>query len=155
MQDLPTIAELILNLKSKGIELPRGNVRAERFGDSEALSIELLALIVHGKKRAGAGLLWAYEYDREATANVGDMAIVLDHLNWPKGITQTTRVEILPFNEVTPAFALREGEGDGSLESWRTEHWRFFARECLRIGRQIDEAMPVVCESFEVIQVLE
>ena len=112
-------------------------------------------MIVHGKKRVGAGLLWAYEYDREATANVGDMAIVLDHLNWPKVITQTTRVEILPFNEVTPAFALREGEGDGSLKSWRTEHWRFFTRECLRIGRHIAETMPVVCESFEVIQVLE
>jgi uncharacterized protein YhfF len=154
MQPVPTIAEFIAKLRSTGIELPDGPVRTDQFGDSAELSTELLSLIIHGNKRGGAGLLWAYEYDQEATAQVGDIVIVLDHLHNPRVITKTTGVEIVPFSEVSAEFATREAEGDGSLEYWRTEHWRFFQRECARIGRVIDKSMPVVCESFDVIKIL-
>jgi uncharacterized protein YhfF len=57
----------------------------------------------------------------------------------------------VPFSGVSAAFAAREGEGDGSLEYWRTAHWAFFSRECRRIGREPIESMPVVCCSFEVL----
>jgi hypothetical protein len=33
----------------------------------------------------------------------------------------------------------------------RDAHWRFFSRECRRIGREPDLRMPVVCEQFEVV----
>jgi hypothetical protein len=55
-----------------------------------------------------------------------------------------------------PEGTLRVGAfgGDGSLEHWRREHWRFFSRECARIGRQPGPDMPVVCTSFEVLHVV-
>ena len=63
-------------------------------------------------------------------------------------------MEVVPFNEVSAEFAAREGEGDGSLEYWRKAHWAYFSRECGRMGREPIETMPVVCSSFEVLNVV-
>lgn len=57
-----------------------GSVHADGYGDSAELSEELLALITSGRKRAGTGLLWAYQYDGEHIAQAGDIEIVVDHL---------------------------------------------------------------------------
>jgi len=51
-------------------------------------------------------------------------------------------------------YAAVEGEGDGSLAFWRDGHWRFFTRECRRIGREPSADMPVVCARFELLAVL-
>ncbi|MDN7183134.1 ASCH domain-containing protein [Caballeronia sp. SEWSISQ10-4 2] len=59
-----------------------------------------------------------------------------------------------PRKRVTAEFAASEGEGDLSLSHWQTEHWRFFSDECIRIGRAVDESMPLVCETFGVLHVL-
>lgn len=141
-------------LRQRGITLPAGNPRVGAFGDSEQLSEELLDLICRGKKRGGACLVWSYEAEREALPQAGDIEIVLDHRNEPALICRTTRVEIKPFGNVGADFAAVEGEGDGSLEYWRREHWRYFTRECARLGREPSETMLVVCETFEVLQQL-
>lgn len=124
------------------------------FGDSDALSEKLLSLIRGGQKRGGAGLLWAYESDAEPVPNIGEVEIVVNHLNAPALVTRITEVEVVPFNQVSARFAAREGEGDGSLEYWRKAHWAFFSRECQRIGRGPSDTMPVVCCSFEVLNVV-
>src|SRR5215212_11402551 len=151
---MPKLEELIPKLRSHGIELPSGAARVGAFGDSAALSEELLALIRDGRKRAGASLLWGHEADSEPVPNVGEIEIVVDHLDEPSVVTRTTEVEILPFNQVGATFAAREGEGDGSLEYWKKAHWAFFSRECRRIGREPSDTMPVVCTSFEVLNVV-
>ncbi|WP_238136670.1 ASCH domain-containing protein [Variovorax sp. JS1663] len=58
--------------------------------------------------------------------------------------------EVVPFEQVTAEFAATEGEGDSSLAWWREAHWRYFGRECARIGRTPSQHMPVVCERFRV-----
>ena len=151
---LPEVAELATLLRGHGIELPEGTVRVGGFGDSPELSQELLALIRDGRKRGGASLLWGHEADHESVPAVGEIEIVVDHLNAPSLVTRVTKVEVLPFDEVGADFAAREGEGDGSLAHWRREHWRFFSRECARIDRAPSPDMPVVCTSFEVLHVV-
>lgn len=151
---LPSAEALLPALRAQGIELPAGRVVVGAFGDSAELSQELLALIRDRNKRGGASLLWAIEADGELVPEVGDIEIVVDHANAPSVITRLVAVEIVPFDQVTAAFAARENEGDGSLESWRREHWRFFSRECARIGREPAMTMPVVCSSFEVLHQL-
>jgi uncharacterized protein YhfF len=154
MADLPSIASLVGMLKLNGIALPPGPVRVDGYGDSEALSESLLALIRSGRKRAGTGLLWAYEYDGEEISKTGDIEIVIDHLNRPALVTRITSAKVVPYDEVTAEYAAIEGEGDGSLEYWRKAHWAFFSRECARIGREPDESMPVVCSTFEVLNIV-
>ncbi len=154
MIELPTVESLVAKLSSLGINLPNGSVRADGYGDSPALSESLLALIRLGRKRAGTGLLWAYEAEGEAIPVTGDIEIVVDHHNEPAIVTRITNVEVIPYGEVTAEYAAIEGEGDGSLAYWREAHWAFFSRECKRLGRKPDESMLVVCSVFEVLNVL-
>ena len=154
MASLPSVASLIGKLGMSGIALPPGPVRVDGYGDSEALSESLLALIRSGRKRAGTGLVWAYEFDGEEISRTGDIEIVIDYLNEPALVTRITSAKVVPYDEVTAEYAAIEGEGDGSLEYWRKAHWAFFSRECERIGREASETMPVVCSIFEVLNVV-
>ncbi len=98
-------------------------------------------------------MLWAIEHDLEALPRVGDIEIVVNRRMEPVLVTRITRVEILPFNQVCAEYAAieGEGEGDGSLEHWRAAHWKFFSRECVRVGREPRQDMPVVCSVFELL----
>ncbi|CAG9228326.1 ASCH domain-containing protein [Paraburkholderia tropica] len=148
------VESLITKLAQQGIDLPRQDIRIGAFGDSEALSESLLGLILAGRKDGTCSLRWSWEHDGEAIPKVGDIEIVLDWNDRPALVRRITRVDIVPFDNVSDEFAASEGEGDLSLMYWRTEHWRFFLDECKRIGREPDGAMPLVCERFEVMHVL-
>ena len=154
MSSLPPIESLLAILKSHAIALPRGPVHADGYGDSPELSAELIALIRSGHKRAGTGLLWAYEHDGDHIAQAGDIEIVVDHRHQPALVTRITRSEIIAYSAVTAEYAAMEGEGDGSLAYWRAAHWNFFSRECARIGRTPSESMPVICNVFELLAVV-
>ena len=154
MEPLPKVEDLASKLRGYGIDLPAGVTRVGGFGDSAELSEELLNLIRAGRKRGGASLVWAHEAESESIPSVGDIEIVVNHVNAPSLVTRVIGVEVVPFNRVSAQFAAREGEGDGSLEYWRREHWAYFTRECQRIGRVPSEDMPVVCCSFEVLNVV-
>ena len=121
------------------------------FGDSPEMADELGQLVYQGVKTATASLLWEYEYDGEPLPKVSDLSIVRDGGGCPLCIIETTEVKIVPFNQVDARFAHDEGEGDGSLNYWRSVHWSFFCRHCQRIGRESVETMPVVCERFHVV----
>jgi uncharacterized protein YhfF len=151
---LPSVESIVAKVNALGIELPSGHVRVDGYGDSESLSEELLALIRSGKKRAGTGLVLAYEAEGEPLPNAGDIEIVIDHHHEPALVTKITSVEVVPYGNVTAEYAAVEGEGDGSLEFWRKAHWAYFSRECQRLGREPDDAMLIVCSVFEVLNVL-
>jgi uncharacterized protein YhfF len=151
---VPTIAQLVDQLAAAAIAIPEGRLRVDGYGDSPELSEELLALIRSGPKRAGTGLLWAMEHDGDEMPEVGDVEIVVDHEHRPALLTRIVSVDVVPYNAVTAQYAAIEGEGDGSLEYWRDGHWRFFSRECARIGREPSQDMPVVCSVFELLAVV-
>ncbi|MEP7282343.1 MAG: ASCH domain-containing protein [Rubrivivax sp.] len=138
-------------LAARGITLPEGPLGVGAYGDSAALSQSLIALIRSGRKRAGTALLWACEHDGDALPVVGELEVVVDHLDEPALLTRSTRVHVCPFDAVDDAYAAVEGEGDGTLAYWRAGHWEFFTRECERIGRTPTLQMPVVCCEFELL----
>lgn len=154
MEAFPSLASVLSELHAQGVVLPTGSVRIDGYGDSEALSEELLSLIRSGRKRGGTSLLWALEAEGAAVPNEGDIEIVLDHGNKPALVTRLVQVNLVRYSEVTAGYAAIEGEGDGSLEYWRKAHWAFFSRECSRIGRTPSESMPVVCSVFELLNIL-
>lgn len=151
---MPDLDILLSKLAAAGIGVPPGPVRVDGFGDSPELSEELLELIRSGPKRAGTSLLWAMEHDGDAMPSTGDIEIIVDHRDEPVLLLRLTSVRTVPFNQVDDTYAAIEGEGDGSLEFWRDGHWKFFARECARIGRVPSPDMPVVCSIFEVLSVI-
>ena len=121
------------------------------FGDSPGLADELLALVLEGRKTAAASLVVEYEDVGDPLPAPGDLSIVLDGRAEPRALIRTTRVEIVPFAEVTVEHASLEGEGDRTLEAWRTEHRRAWQGPLASFGHELDPSMPVVCERFAVL----
>lgn len=151
MSVTPTLPELTTALFERGIDLSAANVRIGSYGDSEQSNAILISLIKAKVKHATCSLLWSWDFDGEHLPQEGDIEIVLDFCNCPVLLLRTTKVELVPFSEVTSEFAAAEGEGDLSLDYWRAEHWKFFGRECQRIGRQPVASMPLVCETFDLM----
>ena len=151
---LPSLSEVLGTLRELGVSVPPGRATVTAYGDSAAMSADLLQLIISGKKRAGTALVWALEADEEPASEVGDLEIVLHFDGTPALLTRVTSGIVMPFNAVSAEYAAIEGEGDGSLEYWREAHWEFFSRECERIGLEPRVDMPVSCMTFELVEVI-
>jgi uncharacterized protein YhfF len=119
------------------------------FGDTPQLADELLALVLAGRKTATCGALRQFGPGGELLPQVGRRDVVLDGRGSPAAVIETVEVAHRRFDEVDAAFAAAEGEGDGSLESWRRDHAAYFGRT----GGFAPE-MAVVCERFRLIEVL-
>ncbi|MEO7853078.1 MAG: ASCH domain-containing protein [Rubrivivax sp.] len=124
---------------------------AFHFDDNAASADELAALVLAGRKRATAGLLWAHESAGQPLPQRGDLSVVTLFSGQPVCVIETQKVRIVAFSEVDADFAATEGEGDGSLDYWRRAHTAFFGRECQRLSREFDAQAPVVCEEFWVV----
>ncbi len=141
MEDLPPI---------RGVN-PEKTPSAFAFGDNPALANELSQLVYAGIKTATCGTLWEWEHDGDPLPQVGQLEIVLDGQGKPLCIIKMVEVAIKPYDEVDASFAYAEGEDDRTLESWRREHCKYFARVLPRIGRVPEETMPLVCQRFRVV----
>lgn len=125
--------------------------RIEWFGDSPALARELSDLVRRGLKTASAGLASEWEACGDSLPQVGDVEIIIDWDGEPVAVVEVSEVRVVPFEAVDEEFAREEGEGDGSLSWWREAHWRYFSRQCARLGGQPNWTMPVVCRRFRLL----
>lgn len=121
------------------------------FGDTPALAHELVELVLHGPKRATAGLAEFNDLQPEAKPVPGGYSVVTEHDGTPRAVIRTTVLERRPFREVDAGFAWDEGEGDRTLDDWKNGHRRFFTRELAAVGRRFDESMLVDLERFELL----
>ena len=112
---------------------------------------ELAELTKNGIKTATCSALCFYESEEEPMPKPGDLSIVLDSKGEAVCIIRTTKVYVLPFDQVSEEHAFKEGEGDRSLEYWRKVHKEFFSSELKSIGQDFDEKMDVVCEEFDQV----
>ena len=124
---------------------------AECFGDSVELADELLALIIHGPKRATAGAYDDYLGDGTPIPTIGTSTIALDGRAVPRALLRTTDVRIGPLSSVDDQFAWDEGEGDRTRESWLRDHQAFFERYLPTVGLEFSPDMPTVFERFELV----
>jgi uncharacterized protein YhfF len=135
-----------------GIDTDPEGVILSRYGDSPALSCDLIELIRQGRKRATSSLLWSYEHDGEPLVSAGMHELVVAWDGIPELLTKIVQVDIRPFTQVSEVHAMLEGEGDLSLAYWRDVHWAFFTRECRRIARDPSPDMAIVCVQFELLR---
>jgi uncharacterized protein YhfF len=145
------LGSLTKRLRDEGYTISVERPRIEWFGDSPELARELGDLVRRGVKTASAGLLASWEADGEPLPGVGDVEIIVDRVGEPVAVVEVTEVRVVPFDQVDEAFASDEGEGDRSLASWRDAHWRYFSRECTRLGGEPTGTMPVVCRRFRLL----
>ena len=143
--------EAFLRQREDGAELRARGFVAERFGDSAQMADDLGGLIVTGAKTATCACVWEFEHGNEPVPCEALITIVLDGAGAPLCIVETTRVDTMPYKDVTAEFAHAEGEGDRSLEYWREAHWQYFSRALPKIGREPTPEMPLVCERFRVL----
>jgi len=118
------------------------------FTSDERLANELLALVLEGKKRATSSSLLCYAQGEEPKP--GNLSIVNDWDGNPHCVIETKAVQVIPFCEMTFDVCSREGE-DECLETWREGHRSFFSQDCVEMGYEFTEDMPVIFEDFEVI----
>ncbi len=123
------------------------------FSYDEKNANELAELVRVGIKKGTSSLHLVYklESEEDKIPELGDLSIITDYYGNPVAIIENTLVEMMPFNEVSPEFAEKEGEGDKSLDYWRRVHKDFFTDELKQYGIKFDERMLVVLEHFEVI----
>lgn len=123
----------------------------EGFGDSAPLADALLALVLHGPKRATAALSIEYAEEGQQLPRIGGHWIACDGSGAPRAILRTTELRLGGFDSVDEAFAWDEGEDDRSLESWRREHRRYWERTRAAAGSAFDPADEIVFERFSVV----
>lgn len=121
------------------------------FGDREDSATALAELVLRGEKVATSSLLQEYESDGTPPPGPGDLSVVTNWEGAPLCVIETTAVEVRAFEDVDAQFAAAEGEGDRSIEGWRTGHSAFFERLCAGRGWTTSPRMPVVCEWFRVV----
>lgn len=126
-------------------------------GDN-GLGDRLLAAVVARAKTATSSL--AVEYlNGDALPRVGQRLTLVDHDGNPHGSVETTRVRIIPLNEIGDDVAWAEGEGYADAAAWRRGHERYWSRIEHLIREDsgdpnwtLRNAEPVVVEWFQLVE---
>jgi len=122
-------------------------LRALEIGAPGPMRQRLNRLILHGHKRATAGLLLDYVRENEELEFEGELLALVDDDTKRIATVVVIEVDTVPFIEVPWRFAQAEGEGDESLDDWRAGHRRFWAAE----GDVVVDLTPVVLVWFDVL----
>ena len=104
------------------------NLRGIEFGTPGTSREALVNLVLHGNKRATAGLLSEYETEGEVIEHVGELLAMVDNDGQHVGTLEVTRAEIVRFADVPDEFALAEAEGDLDASDFRASHLAFWTR---------------------------
>lgn len=128
---------------------PRINgMRTIEFGTPGPSREKLVNLILHGEKRATAGLLTSdYEAEGEPIEHVGELLAIVDNDGTHVGTMQVTRCEVLRFADVPDEFALAEAEGDLNAADFRASHLAYWTR----VGETVTDDTLIVTVYFNLI----
>jgi uncharacterized protein YhfF len=130
-------------VKQNAVPAQYRGLRSFAFGDGPALADELLDLVLKGIKTATCST-----EDEPNTSTPGERWIVLDGRGEPRCVIESTEVTYRRFGEVDAAFACDEGEGDRSLQHWRSAHRTYFRRQ-----GKFSEDMVLMCERFRLVEI--
>jgi RimJ/RimL family protein N-acetyltransferase len=104
------------------------DLRAIEFGSPGKSRETIVNFVVHGNKRATAGMAAEYETEGEEVEYIGECLAMLDNDSRHIATLQVTRVDISRFADVPDEFALAEAEGDLNAADFRASHFDFWTR---------------------------
>jgi uncharacterized protein YhfF len=122
-------------------------LRSIEFGTPGASRETLVNLVLHGNKRATAGLLKDYEAENEPVEHVGELLAMPDNNGTHVGTLRVTRVEVLRFADVPDEFALAEAEGDLDAADFRASHLAYWSAT----GETVTDDTLVVTLYFDLL----
>ena len=122
--------------------------------DAWAFGVEadyLAELVLMGQKTATSSAFDLYAVGNEPLPKENELSVILDSKENAICIIETTKVEVIPFKEVSIDHAYKEGEGDKSLAYWRQVHEDFF-KDCFgEAGLTFTPDSKVVLEEFRKV----
>ena len=121
------------------------------------LGDRLLAAVLRGEKTATSSL--AVEYlSGDPLPRVGQRSELVDRAGHRHGLIETTRVRIIPLNEIGDDVARDAGEGFADAAEWRRAHEAFWGEivEMIRTDAgdstwELRDSEPVVVEWFRLL----
>ena len=123
-------------------------MRTLEFGTPGPSREKLVNLILHGQKRATAGLLIGdYEAEGEPIEHVGELLAIVNNDGKHVGTMKVTRVEVLRFADVPDEFALAEAEGDMNSADFRASHLAYWTR----VGETVTDNTLIVTVYFDLM----
>ena len=122
-------------------------LRSIEFGTPGESRARLVEFVLHGNKRATAGLAHDYVKEGEPIEHVGELLAMVDNDGKHVGTLKVTRVEVVRFLDVPDEFALAEAEGDMNAADFRASHLAFWSG----IGEEINDDTMIVTIYFDLL----
>ena len=122
-------------------------LRSIEFGTPGESRARLVEFVLHGNKRATAGLAHDYVKEGEPIEHVGELLAMVDNDGNHVGTLKVTRVEVVRFFDVSDEFALAEAEGDLNAADFRASHLAFWSG----MGEKINDDTMVVTVYFDLL----
>lgn len=131
------------------------------FGDDGdgGLGDRLIAAVLRAEKTATSSTAVEYIGGEDPLPRVGERLALTDHDGRVHGVVETTRVTIVPLDEVGDDVARDEGEGFADAASWRTAHAAFWHEvtdmvraDCGDPAWVLRESEPIVVEWFRLVE---
>lgn len=136
-------------------------LRAMTFGfDGDGgLGDRLIAAVLRGEKTATSSTAVEYLGGEDPLPRVGERLALTDHAGGVHGVVETTRVTIVPMDEVGDDVARDEGEGFTDAAAWRAAHAAFWHEITEEIRADCGDptwvlraSEPVVVEWFRLVE---
>ena len=118
------------------------------IGSDPATADEGLAAILDGIKTTTSSGFWDWPDGR--IPFVGSLCVLLDGQNRMRAIIETEGVEIIPFGLVDENLARSYGEGDRTLNWWRSTMGDYYRHDAARHGVSFSDDTPLIFEWIAV-----
>ena len=119
------------------------------IGKTPADADEGAVLILNGTKTATSSPFWDYPDGR--IPFVGALSVLLDGSRIPRGIVETTRVDIIRFGSVDAKLAHAYGEGPRTLEWWVRVMGEYYRASVAQRGAMFSDDTLIICEWIAVV----
>lgn len=147
----PSIVRLWDRYRAINSHAPANVPISFHFCDNQEDADLCASLVAEGRKRATAPSAAELELAGDPMPRVGDYAIVTNWAGDAVAVIRTASVETRLFAEIDEEFAHAEGEGDLTLEWWRTAHQKYYEHVLAGSSYTVDADLEIVCERFDLM----
>jgi len=120
------------------------------IGSAPQHADEGVTLILNGVKTLTSSAFWNYPDGK--IPFVGALSVLVDGAGRPRGIVETTRVEIMPFQAINEDMARDYGEGERTADWWRRVMGEFYRTSATRQGAAFTDETALIWEWFAVVR---